>query len=57
MKSLFKDVGDEVNGVFLVNFIAWIAVAVGGDSAWKEYRRENKPAKKPVLENSRSCKP
>lgn len=54
--QLFKDVGDKVNGVFLVNVIAWIAVAVGGDGAWNKHRRENKPAEKPVLENSRSCK-
>jgi hypothetical protein len=28
--SLFKNVGKEVNGFFLINGIAWIAVAVGG---------------------------
>jgi|GEM_PF-863009 len=49
--QLFKDVGDEVNGVFLVNIIAWIAVALGGERAWNKHRRENVPADKPVSEN------
>ncbi len=36
--NLFKNVGREVNGFFLVNGIAWIAVAVGGSGAWNKHR-------------------
>lgn len=46
---LFKNVGKEVNGFFLINAIAWFAVAVGGDSTWKGYREENLKAEEPNL--------
>ena len=38
--NLFKNVGREVNGFFLINAIAWIAVAVGGSGAWKKHREK-----------------
>ena len=37
--QLFMDVGNEVNGVWLVNLIAWLAVKTGGRSAWNKYRK------------------
>ena len=36
--KLFEDVGEEVNGFFLINAIASLAVAVSGNSAWNEHR-------------------
>lgn len=36
--KLFKDVGEKVNGVFLVNAIAWLAVAFGGSGTFNNYR-------------------
>jgi hypothetical protein len=54
--QLFKDVGNEVNGVFFVNVIAWIAVAVGGNRAWNTHRKNDWKADKPLLDNSKSCK-
>ncbi len=45
--NLFKQVGQEVNGFFLINVIAWLAVLIGGDGAWNEYREEGLIADKP----------
>jgi len=47
--NLFKKVGKEVNGFFLVNFIAWLAVALGGSGAWNGHRKENVEVVKPDL--------
>lgn len=47
--KLFKNVGKEVNGFFLVNVIAWIAVAVGGSGAWDAHRDADLKAEKPDL--------
>ena len=47
--KLFKDVGQDVNGFFLVNAIAWLAVAVGGKKTWEGYRNEDEKADKPDL--------
>ena len=35
---LFKNVRKEVNGLYTINFIAWAAVAVGGNATWNSYR-------------------
>ncbi len=43
---LFKQVGKEVNGFFLINAIAWLAVAVGGSGAWEEHRKAGLKAEK-----------
>jgi hypothetical protein len=36
---LFLDIGREVNGFRLINAVAWLAVALGGDAAWKAHRK------------------
>lgn len=43
--KLFKNVGKEVNGFFLVNAIAWAAVFFGGQSAWDDHRKAGLKAK------------
>ena len=40
---LFKEVGREVNGVNIVNWIAWAAVRVGGWLAWNGHRKRDPP--------------
>ncbi len=47
--TLFKNVGKEVNGFFLINVIAWLAVAAGGSGAWEAHREANLKAGKPDL--------
>lgn len=47
--NLFKNVGKQVNGFFLINVIAWVAVAVGGSGAWDAHRKAELKAKKPIL--------
>ncbi len=42
---LFKNVGREVNGFFLINGIAWLAVALGGSGAWDGHRKLGLKAK------------
>lgn len=47
--KLFLDVGREVNGFELINAIAWLAVAIGGDGAWNGHRQRGAIATKPLL--------
>lgn len=47
--QLFKDVGNEVNGVFLVNAIARFAVAIGGSGTWSKHREAGLDPTVPVL--------
>ena len=47
--NLFKDVGKEVNGFFLINAIAWLAVAVGGSETWNKHRSAGLEPDKPDL--------
>jgi len=47
--NLFKKVGKEINGFFLVNFIAWLAVALGGSGAWNGHREANLEAFEPDM--------
>ena len=44
---LFTEVGREVNGFFLINAIAWAAVAFGGSGAWKKHREAGLIAEAP----------
>jgi len=46
---LFKKVGKDVNGFFLINVIAWLAVAVGGSGAWNKHREAGLKANRPDL--------
>lgn len=36
--KLFRDVAKEVNGLWLINVVAWLAVAFGGKRTWKRHR-------------------
>lgn len=47
--KLFENVGREVNGFFLINGIAWLAVNIGGSGSWDGHRKANKKANKPKL--------
>ncbi|MFW5443451.1 MAG: DUF1353 domain-containing protein [Methylococcaceae bacterium] len=49
--TLFKNVGREVNGFFLINGIAWAAVALGGSGAWNEHRKAGLQADKPDMKD------
>ena len=46
---LFKNVGKEVNGFFLINAIAWLAVAIGGSEAWNKHRDASLEPENPDL--------
>jgi hypothetical protein len=48
--NLFKTVGENVNGFFLINVVAWLAVAVGGDRAWNKHRKVEMVPDEPILE-------
>ncbi len=45
--NLFKQVGKDVNGFFLINIIAWLAVAIAGNGAWNKHRSADLKAKIP----------
>lgn len=45
--ELFIAVGNHVNGVFIINFLAWFALTLGGWWAWKNNRNDNSPELKP----------
>ena len=39
--DIFFKVGNYVNGVFIINFLAWIALTLGGWFAWRQNRKRN----------------
>ena len=45
--KLFRTVGNYVNGVFIINFLAWFALALGGWWAWRQNRKKTSPELKP----------
>lgn len=47
--KLFLDVGKDVNGFDLINAIAWLAVAIGGEGAWNGHRKRGAVAVKPRM--------
>ncbi len=47
--GLFINVGKDVNGILLINVIAWLAVFFGGNGTWNKYRDESAVAEKPNL--------
>ncbi|MCG9649037.1 DUF1353 domain-containing protein [Vibrio brasiliensis] len=47
--DLFKQVGNNVNEVGLVNLIAKLGVAWGGGDIWDKHRKRNKQPQKPVF--------
>ena len=46
---LFKAVGKEVNGFSFIDYLAWLAVKLGGGFAWRAHRKNNKQPKKPII--------
>ena len=55
--GLFFTVGNYVNGVFIINFLAWIALALGGWIAWNGNRKKNPPELMPetkILSDSKT---
>ena len=47
--GLFRDVGLQVNGFAIIDFIAWFGVRVGGFLAWRKHRQENEIPEPPVI--------
>ena len=39
--EIFFKIGNYVNGVFVINFLAWIALSSGGWFAWQSNRKKN----------------
>lgn len=48
---LFREVGNQVNGMKLINYIAWFCLIIGGCFAWKSNRRRKKELIIPELVN------
>lgn len=48
--ELFKVTAKEVNGFSIINAIAWLAVVVGGNEAWRKHREANLEPQEPVVE-------
>ena len=46
---LFKDVGNESNGLWLLNLIAWAAIRMGGRERWNEHRENELPPAMPIV--------
>ncbi len=46
---LFKEVGDRVNNVLMVNILATTALFLGGQCSWKKHRARNKIPARPRL--------
>jgi len=47
--KLFLDTGNRVNGIRVANWVAWLAVTLGGHSTWKSHREKNCSPNKPKL--------
>jgi len=47
--ELFLQVGRDVNGFKLINFVAWLGVALGGSGAWKGHRETDADPVKPQV--------
>ena len=47
--NLFREIGKEVNNFSFINFVAWLAVTLGGSRAWNEHRAANAKPDKPVV--------
>ncbi len=37
--NMFREIGLDVNGVILIDWIAWAAVRLGGWKAWRKHRK------------------
>jgi hypothetical protein len=50
--KLFREVAKDVNGFWLINAVAWLAVAVGGNGTWRRHREvDAKPDKPRVVQS------
>ncbi len=47
--QVFLDVGRQVNGFAIIDAIAWFALKLAGERAWKANRRRHESIKKPEL--------
>jgi len=47
--DFFQEVGMQVNGFALIDFIAWVGVRIGGCFAWRKHRQENEIAQPPII--------
>lgn len=47
--QVFLEVGKQVNGFIIIDAIAWFALKLAGERAWKANRRRNEPITKPEL--------
>lgn len=45
---LFRDIGNTVNGAFIINFLALFALTLGGWLAWKNNRKRHAQEMKPA---------
>ena len=47
--DLFRDVGMQVNGFAIIDFIAWVGVRLGGFLAWRQHRQDHQIPEPPVI--------
>ena len=47
--DLFQEVGMQVNGFAIIDFIAWVGIRIGGCFAWRKHRQENEIPQPPVI--------
>jgi hypothetical protein len=47
--ALFLKVSLKINGLVLINILAWIALTLGGWYTWRKRRKENEVPEKPIL--------
>ena len=47
--DLFREVGIQVNGFAIIDFIAWVGVRLGGIFAWRKHRQDYETPIPPVL--------
>ena len=47
--ELFLKVSLKINGLVLINILAWIALTFGGWYTWRKRRKEHKEPEKPIL--------
>jgi len=46
--NMFKEIGDDVNGMKVLDWTARLALKLGGGSAWKANRKRNAPEMNPA---------
>ena len=51
MDEIFRDINIEVNGFYLLNYLAYWALRVGGFVAWNKHRNVNAKIIQEILWN------